>query len=181
MILSFGGLKFSHDHLEFNTHPRDLHRDYFFRRISYGNNTHVNITVVLGEDNKAVLYAVLDRNDKPYYACDAGCIDPPVKLGWVTDLFCVCVYVGMLWQMNWQQFSLSPFRREPNKFPVKLTEPLTAVLYITPDTVHMQELKHAIHVKEIAEGNLLCEILCLACWRTGQTLHLIREKFLRLI
>ncbi len=81
MLLSFGGLKFSNDHLEFNTHPRDLHRDYHFRRISYGNHTHLNITVVVGDDNKALLYAALDRNDRPYYACDAGCIDPPVKLG----------------------------------------------------------------------------------------------------
>ncbi len=81
MILSFGSFKFSNDHLEFNTHPKDLHRDYQFRRINYGNNTHLNITVIVGEDNKAVLFAALDRNDKPYFACDAGCIDPPFKLG----------------------------------------------------------------------------------------------------
>ena len=80
MILSFGALKFARDHLEFGTHPSDLHRDYFFRRINYGNNTHVNISVTVGEDNKASLYAALDRNDRPYYACDAGCVDPPVKL-----------------------------------------------------------------------------------------------------
>jgi len=34
-------------------------------------------------------------------------------------------------------------------FPVKLTDPVTAVLYITSDYTHMQELKHAIHVKEL--------------------------------
>ena len=45
------------------------------------------------------------------------------------------------------------FRRELNRFPVKLTDPVTAVLYITADKVHMEELKHAIHVREIAEGN----------------------------
>jgi hypothetical protein len=74
MILSFGGLKFSND-------QKDLHRDYVFRRINYGSNTHLNISVKVGEDNKAMIYAALDRNDKPYYACDAGCLDPPVKLG----------------------------------------------------------------------------------------------------
>jgi hypothetical protein len=79
-LLSIGALKFNNDHLEFNTHPKDLHRDYFFRRINYGNNTHVNISVIVGDDNKAVLYVSLDRNDKPYYACDAGCLDPPVSL-----------------------------------------------------------------------------------------------------
>jgi len=38
-------------------------------------------------------------------------------------------------------------------FPVKLTDPVTAVLYITSDYTHMQELKHAIHVKELVIGN----------------------------
>ncbi|PVD33839.1 hypothetical protein C0Q70_05100 [Pomacea canaliculata] len=123
LILSFGPLHFHNQHLEFNAHPRELHRDYMFRRINYGNNTHVNISVVLGEDNKASLFVSLDRNDKPYYACDAGCLDAPIQLS-----------------NEWQ------------KFPVKLTEPLTGILYITADKQHMEELKHAIHVKEIAEA-----------------------------
>lgn len=38
-------------------------------------------------------------------------------------------------------------------FPVKLTEPLTAILYITQDKEHIEELRHAIHVKEVAEGD----------------------------
>lgn len=37
-------------------------------------------------------------------------------------------------------------------FPVKLTEPLTAILYITLDKQHIEELQHAIHVKEVVEG-----------------------------
>jgi len=37
-------------------------------------------------------------------------------------------------------------------FPVKLTDPLTPILYITSDKQHMEDLKHAIHVKEIVEG-----------------------------
>jgi len=80
MMLSYGALKFSNHHLEFGMHPRDLHRDYFFRRINYGNDTHVNISVQVGDDNKAVLYVSLDRNNRPYYACDAGCLDPPESL-----------------------------------------------------------------------------------------------------
>ncbi len=47
-----------------------------------------------------VLYVYLTWRD--YYACDAGCLDPPVKLG-----------------------------PTPVQFPVKVTEPLTAILYIT--------------------------------------------------
>ena len=40
--------------------------------------------------------------NRDYYGCDAGCLDPPVKLGVQTV-----------------------------KFPVKLTDPPTAILYIT--------------------------------------------------
>lgn len=44
------------------------------------------------------------------------------------------------------------YSKTRSKFPVKLTEPLTAILYITADKIHMEEYKHAIHVKEIIEG-----------------------------
>lgn len=43
-------------------------------------------------------------------------------------------------------------------FPVKLTEPITAILYITQDKEHIEELRHAIHVKEVAEGNSIINI-----------------------
>jgi Uncharacterized conserved protein (DUF2152). len=38
-------------------------------------------------------------------------------------------------------------------FPVKLTDPVTAILYITYDKQHMEDLRHALHLKEIVEGN----------------------------
>uniref|UniRef100_A0A2A4J3D8 Uncharacterized protein n=1 Tax=Heliothis virescens TaxID=7102 RepID=A0A2A4J3D8_HELVI len=123
MILSFGSLRFSNQHLEYNIHPSKLHRDFLFRRLNYGNMTHVNISVILQEDNKAAIFVALDRSDKTYYACDAGCLDSPVQLG--------------------------PYRKY---FPVKLTEPLTAILYITADKQHMEDLRHAIHVKEVVEA-----------------------------
>lgn len=123
MILSFGSLRFSIQHLEYNIHPSKLHRDFLFRRVNYGNMTHVNISVILQEDNKAAIFVALDRSDKTYYACDAGCLDSPVQLG--------------------------PYRKY---FPVKLTEPLTAILYITADKQHMEDLRHAIHLKEVVEA-----------------------------
>jgi hypothetical protein len=123
MILSFGSLRFSNQHLEYNIHPSKLHRDFLFRRVNYGNMTHVNISVILQEDNKAAIFVALDRSDKTYYACDAGCLDSPVQLG--------------------------PYRKY---FPVKLTEPLTAILYITADKQHMEELRHTIHVREVVEA-----------------------------
>lgn len=33
MVLSFGGFRFSNQHLEFNIHPKYLHRDYFYRYV----------------------------------------------------------------------------------------------------------------------------------------------------
>lgn len=123
MVLSFGGFRFSNQHLELNIHPKYLHRDYEFRRLNYGNMTHLNVSIAVRDDNKAVLYVALDRSDRNYYACDAGCLDTPVQLGPAKTLF-----------------------------PVKLTEPLTSILYITSDKMHMEDLRHAIHVKEVVEA-----------------------------
>lgn len=123
ILLSLGGLRFDNNHLEMSMEPKDLHRDLLFHRLNYGNNTHVNISVIVGEDNKAVIRVSLDRNDRPYYACDAGCIDPPIALS-----------------------------KEVVQFPVKKTDPITSILYITSDKQHMEELKHTIHVKEIKEA-----------------------------
>ncbi|XP_058451613.1 uncharacterized protein KIAA2013 homolog [Malaya genurostris] len=123
MVLSFGGFRFSNQHLELNIHPKYLHRDYDFRRLNYGNMTHVNVSIAVQDDNKAALSVVLDRSDRNYYACDAGCLDTPVQLGPTRTIF-----------------------------PVKLTEPLTSILYITSDKAHMEDLRHAIHVKEVMEA-----------------------------
>lgn len=43
-------------------------------------------------------------------------------------------------------------RPEYKTFPVKLTDPVTGILYLTYDKKHMEDLKHAIHVKEVSEG-----------------------------
>ncbi len=64
MVLSFASLKFREDHLEMNSHPKDLHRDYFIRRVSYGNATHLNISVVVHTDNKPYMLVALDRRNK---------------------------------------------------------------------------------------------------------------------
>jgi len=96
-----------------------------FRRISYGNLTHVNISVTVGEDNRAILGVALDKSDSVYFGCDAGCLDAPV-----------------------------PLDQTYTNFPVKLTKPLTAILYITSDHQHMQDLRNALHVHEVDDGRL---------------------------
>ena len=42
------------------------------RRVGYGNATHLNMSVIVGGDNKAIIQVALDRQDKDYFACDAG-------------------------------------------------------------------------------------------------------------
>jgi len=44
------------------------------------------------------------------------------------------------------------YRPEYKMFPVKLTDPVTGILYLTYDKKHMEGLKHTIHVKEVSEG-----------------------------
>lgn len=122
MVLSCGALKFKNFHLELSMQHSDLARALHWRRVHYGDNTHVNITVLVRDDNKPQLIVSLDRNDKPYYACSAGCTD---------------------------SFLLS---KTPQILPVKITKPLTALLYITPDKKHMEELRHTIHIKEIKDA-----------------------------
>lgn len=123
IVLSLGSLRFSNQHLEFNIDPQYLHRDYLFRRISYGNVTHLNISVNVGEDNRAILRVALDKSDSVYFGCDAGCLDAPISLS-----------------------------ESYTTFPVKLTKPLTAILYITSDYQHMQDLRNALHVHAIDDA-----------------------------
>jgi len=61
---------------------------------------------------------------------------------------CTAYFVGRT--VSSTLFCLSS--REVRKLPVKLTDPVTPILYITADKQHMEELKHAIHVKSIDEG-----------------------------
>lgn len=128
MVLSFGQFRFTNQHLEWRIHPKYLHREFAFRRLNYGEMSHVNVSVRVTEENKAMIYVALDRSDGDYYACDAGCLDEPVQL-----------------------------EERLKEFPVKLTDPLTAILYITEDRQHMQELRHAIHVKEVIEGEFFTD------------------------
>lgn len=91
MVLSFGSFRFSNQHLELNIHPKYLHRDYFFRRLNYGNMTHINVSIEVTDENRAIIYVALDRSDGKYYACDAGCLDEPVALSYVLNLINILI------------------------------------------------------------------------------------------
>lgn len=125
IILSFVGMQFHQNHLEMGIHPKELHRDYFIRRVRYSNTTTVNVTMKVGEDYKASIFVTLDKHLSSrgdFYACDAGCLDSPIRI--TTE--------------------------HESQLPVKLTDPPTSILYITSDKQHIDELKHTIHVKEVA-------------------------------
>ena len=64
----------------------------------------------------------------------------------------------------------------PINFPVKLTDPVTAVLYITSDYQHMQELKHTIHVKEVVHGKNLLKYFHEKIFAILVLLHLENRK-----
>lgn len=46
----------------------------------------------------------------------------------------------------------SPLRRQSVRFPVKMTSPPTAILYIAEDLEYMTQLKDTLHVKEVEIG-----------------------------
>ena len=52
-------------------------------------------------------------------------------------------------------FPLTCSRKQMTQLPVKLTDPLTAILYITADRTHMLEMKDALHLRQVAEGEAL--------------------------
>ena len=62
-ILSLSALKFTKNHLEFDTHPKDLHRNYFIHHLQYPNSSFLDINVNLGENNKALIYVSLVQNE----------------------------------------------------------------------------------------------------------------------
>ncbi|CAF1271618.1 unnamed protein product [Rotaria sp. Silwood1] len=120
ILLSIGGIRFRNHHLEMYLDPKELHRDMFFRSIKFGKQYHINISITVGHDNRAVIDVSIDSENAQAYACDAGCLDTPTKL------------------------SIQPVR-----FPVKMTSPPTAILYITEDFEYMTHLKETLHVQEV--------------------------------
>lgn len=65
-------------------------------------------------------------------------------------------WIKLIWK--WHAFANVSLdfgcRQVKMQFPVKLTEPVTAILYISPDKKHLDDLRHAIHVHEVGEGKL---------------------------
>ena len=41
-----------------------LYRDIMLRRVNYGNETHVNVTISVMDDNRAALFVSLDKRNR---------------------------------------------------------------------------------------------------------------------
>ena len=87
MVLSIGAIRFQNRHLEIYLDPKELHRDLHFRSINFGSNSHLNISITVDHDNRAVIDVSIDDENQGAFACDAGCLDPPTKLGFVMKFF----------------------------------------------------------------------------------------------
>nr|XP_006127982.1 uncharacterized protein KIAA2013 homolog [Pelodiscus sinensis] len=123
MVLSFGGLQFTENHLQFQADPDVLHNSYSLRGIHY-NKDLINLAVLLDAEGKPFLHVSVKFQDKPVrlYACEAGCLNEPVEL-------------------------TSEVRG--HTFPVMVTQPITPLLYISTDLTHLQDLRHTLHLKAI--------------------------------
>lgn len=123
MVLSFGGLQFTENHLQFQADPDVLHNSYALRGIHY-NRDLMSLAVLLDADGKPFLHVSVKQQEEPVklYACEAGCLNEPVEL--TSEV-------------------------KGHTFPVMVTQPITPLLYISTDLRHLQDLHHTLHVKAI--------------------------------
>lgn len=123
MVLSFGGLQFTKNHLQFLADPDVLHNSYALRGIHY-NKDLINLAVLLDAESKPFLHVSVKPQERPVklYACEAGCMNEPVEL--TSEV-------------------------KGHTFPVLVTQPITPLLYISTDLTHLQDLRHTLHVKTI--------------------------------
>uniref|UniRef100_H3ACM7 KIAA2013 n=1 Tax=Latimeria chalumnae TaxID=7897 RepID=H3ACM7_LATCH len=123
MVLSFGGLQFTENHLQFQADPDVLHNSYSLRGIRY-NTDLINLAVLLDSEGKPFLHVSVKPQEKPVklFACEAGCMNEPVEL--TSEV-------------------------KGHTFPVMVTQPITPLLYISTDLTHLQDLRHTLHLKAI--------------------------------
>ncbi|KAK2494198.1 hypothetical protein MC885_003850 [Smutsia gigantea] len=123
MVLSFGGLQFTENHLQFQADPDVLHNSYALHGIRYKND-HINLAVLADAEGKPYLHVSVEARGQPVkiYACEAGCLDEPVEL------------------------TSAP---QGHTFSVMVTQPITPLLYISTDLMHLQDLRHTLHLKAI--------------------------------
>ncbi|VDN51850.1 unnamed protein product [Dracunculus medinensis] len=95
------------------------------REISVNNlpfSPNINLSIVVQLDDENRPYFLLS-SPSLVYACDAGCLDVPIELG-----------------------------QNRVRLPIKVTRPLTPILYISANKKHLEQLHGAIHVFEVVNA-----------------------------
>lgn len=118
-VLSLTACSFHDGHLEMSMAASDLHREMSFSGVPIGTSSDSTVTVrvIIESDNRP--YLEVSASDT-LYACDGGCLDPPVTLG-----------------------------KTFTRMPIKVTKPATSILYVASSRKHLEQLKAAIHVSEV--------------------------------
>ncbi|CAH3168237.1 unnamed protein product [Porites lobata] len=128
MTLSFGGLQFSAGHFEFAANPASLHTTITFRRIHLYEDMDIFLSVTVNEDNghaEKLIVKPVKGGKTPLYACEAGCQYDPVEVG-ETEV----------------------------TFPVRMTKPVTPLLYISHNKSELLELRKHVFIKDAHEESL---------------------------
>ena len=63
-VLSLIGLRFTPRHIEFHSHPNDLQRSFLIRRLMYDDKTLLNISIVINDENKALIRVSIENHSK---------------------------------------------------------------------------------------------------------------------
>ncbi|CAJ0952812.1 unnamed protein product, partial [Mesorhabditis belari] len=121
-VLSLLAATFDQNHLEVGIDPADLHRQMRAFRLPMPGATKALVDVNLHLDEENVNYMLVSSTDQ-LFACPAGCQDDPVTLS-----------------------------ARPIKLPVKVTKPLTSILYVATSRRHLLQLRSAIHVSEVVHA-----------------------------
>lgn len=120
MVLSFGGFTFAQGHLEFAANPATLQTDISFHHIEYyGSFVSVQVLVSHQWGQAAEIKVWAEKQDK-LFACEAGCQFHPVILN----------SKGMT-------------------FPVKITSPVTPLLYISNNESHLLHLRNEDFIQKV--------------------------------
>lgn len=120
MVLSFGGFTFARGHLEFAANPAKLQTDIFFHHIEY-YGSFVSVKVLVSHQwSQAAEIKVWAENQDKLFACEAGCQFPPVILS-----------------------------SKAMTFPVKITSPVTPLLYISNNESHLLSLRKMDFIQKI--------------------------------
>ena len=120
-LLSLLALSLQERQLEARVQPPHLDREMQVRALR-AFDARLDVGVTLHEsDGRASLRLRASDASRPLFACDAGCLDPPIQVTRLDSLL-----------------------------PVKETQPPTPVLYVSPEATHLRRLRDALHVHEVA-------------------------------